>query len=265
MIYAALAMWVILILLTGMGLYRLWARQLGGALVDWLLLPATLAGELAYSAGRMMTGRPAYGGLISPRDASADPCRNAISGRGGFLVSMLASLLVLTASTTAIVLLAKYLDPGVISTMAFSDLYIGLDRQLPTGWSDLWGMAEKQIDLLKGITATWTRLDWTDWHVPLFVYLTGALAIRLGPVRHDQRASLAVAAGIVGLAAIVGSVAEPVRDMLTGGDLWYLLTYVWSVLLFLLMVTLLMMGIVWLVRLLAPRRFAGGKGDLAGA
>ncbi|HPS53609.1 MAG TPA: hypothetical protein PLK08_08650, partial [Phycisphaerae bacterium] len=83
--------WCFCIYFTGRGLYRMWSSVIGGAVTDWLMLPATLLSELLYSGGRLMTGRPVYAGIIAPQNVTADPCRVAISGKNGFWVEMLSA------------------------------------------------------------------------------------------------------------------------------------------------------------------------------
>ncbi|MCD4825029.1 MAG: hypothetical protein K8S55_10490 [Phycisphaerae bacterium] len=253
MIYLAFGMWFILILLTGMGLYRLWTKFLGGALVDWLMLPASMASEMAYSLGRLITGRPAYGGLISPKNAAADPCRNAISGKHGFLVSILASSLTMLVGMTAVLLLAKFLGDDVISSMVTNEWltnlgFTSLPQEFPTSWDMLWDQVQYQLVLLRGITQAWADRDWLTWQVPVFVYGSAIFAVRLGPVRHDQRAMLAVAVIAVGLVAAAGSLFPPVADALTG-DFWHILTYTWATLLFLLVITLMIMAVAGILKL----------------
>ncbi len=250
MIYAAMGMWVFLILLTGMGVYRVWTKHLGGAVADWLLFPATVMSELAYSAGRLMTGRPAYGGIISPRNPSNDACRTAISGKGGFLVAMLSSFLVLVVCGAALGLLGKWMGEGTIRAFVSSGGVFESDflpRVIPTDWDAFWGTVMYQVELLRRFCEGWVRLDWGNWPVPVFVYLSICLSVRLGPVRHDWRATLVVAAVLLALLAAAAAVIEPLRDVVNG-ELWWLLTYSWGLLLFLLVVTLVVLGIVYLVR-----------------
>ncbi len=245
-----------LILLTGVGLYRLWAKHLGGAVTDWVLLPATVMSELAYSAGRLITGRPAYGGIISPQNVSTDACRTAISGKGGFLVAMLSSFLVLAVCATALGLLGKWMGGGVIQTFITARGVleaVSLPKALPADWNAFWDTVTYQVELLRRFCEGWTRIDWANWPTLVFVYLSICFTIRLGPVRHDWRATLVVAAVLVALLAAAGKIFEPLQDVVYG-DLWCLLTYAWGLLLFLLVVTLVVMGIVHLVRVVIPRR-----------
>jgi hypothetical protein len=256
MIYAAFALWLLLVLLTGMGLYRLWAKLLGGATTDWLMLPATLLGEIAYSAGRLMTGRPAYGGLISPRDASTDPCRSPLTGKHGLLVAMLASALTILSCSSAVLLLTRYLGGEVVRSMVLADglhSLTALPKELPRDWAELWATLAGQLDLLRRLLEGWANVDWANWKVPLYVLLTAMLAVRLGPVRHDARGTLAVWAILAGLLAALAAAFKPIRDALTG-DIWYVLTYLWAMLLLLLAGTLLAAGALTLLRLVVPAK-----------
>lgn len=265
MLFLAFGFYLVLIVLTAVGLYRLWARHLGGAVVDWLMLPATFVSEAAYSLGRVITGRPAYGGLISPQHAGSDPCRNAIAGRFGVLVSMLASLLTMLACGTCLLLAVHFLGGDIVRDMVTVHLLSCLDltaipQEVPTDWADLWEQLQYQVVIVQRITTCWMQQDWLDWPTPVFVYVAAVFSIRLAAVRHDARATLLVAVGLALLAGGLGSAIPAVYDAIAG-DLWYVLTYVWGNLLFLLMVTLVVGGFLKLIRLLLPGAFRNGGDD----
>jgi hypothetical protein len=254
MIYAAFIMWIFLVFVTGMGLYRLWTRYFGGRVVDWLMFPATLVSELLYSLGRMITGRPAYGGIISPKNPSEDACRMAIAGKSGFLVALLASLLAILGSLAALIALicwgGRDIIGDLVSATPLSETV--LPKELPVSWNDFWDQLQYQVTLLRRLIETLGDQDWLDWQVPMFVYGISVLSVRLGPVRHDQRASFAVAGAMAALLAAIASLIEPVQDMLEQ-QVWYTLSYIWATLLLLLAVTLLIMAMAGLVRLFVPR------------
>lgn len=258
--YAAFAFWLLLIVITGIGLYRLWTSRIGGAAVDWLMLPATLVGELAYSCGRLLTGRPAYGGLISPRDASNDPCRNAISGRFGFLVAMLSSLMTFASTGTVLLLMVHFLGDDVIRSMVvWTDFFMkDMPQEVPASWGGFWDVLGNQIDLLRRICETWADLNWRQWQIPVFVYGTAIFAVRFAPVRHNLKPTLATAAILIVLIVAAAAMIEPFGDFLTG-NFWFYLTYLWSVLLFLLAVTVVLHGAALLVRIFIPKRSGGGR------
>jgi hypothetical protein len=106
---------------------------------------------------------------------------------------------------------------------------------------------------------SWVELPWNDWRVWLFIYLAGCLSIRLAPVGRDLRWALAamglVAAGI----ALAGLVSDRFDDLIRDGELWYFLTYVWTLLLALLVATGLIRAAEGLGRILAGKARKQGR------
>ena len=56
MIYAAFSVYLLGILFTAMGVYRLWAGIVKPGRVNWALLPGTVVAEMAYIFGSLITG-----------------------------------------------------------------------------------------------------------------------------------------------------------------------------------------------------------------
>lgn len=257
MIYGALTLWLFLILLTGAGLYRCWTKRLGGAVVDWLMLPATLIAETLYAAGRLLTRRPIYYSLISPQDVEQDPCRAGLSGKGGFLIALFSSLLAMLGCLGAIIALTQFLDQNVIPSF-YQARWMGLiptvlPKELPTSADGLWDVIRYQGTLVERLLETLRRLDWSDWPVPVFVYGAAIFTIRLASPRHDQRGMLAAGAIVIGILAALAAMIPDVKDAIYP-NIWALLTYLWATLLLLLGVTLLLQGLAYLIRLFVPRR-----------
>jgi hypothetical protein len=257
MIYVALTLWLFLILLTGAGLYRCWTKRLGGAVVDWLILPATLIAETLYAAGRLLTRRPIYYSLISPQDIEQDPCREGLSGKGGFLVALFSSFLAMVGCLGAIIALTQFLDQNVIASF-YQASWFGLNptvlpQELPTSVDGLWDVLRYQGTMVERLMETLRRLDWTDWPVPVFVYGAAIFTIRLASPRHDQRGMLAAGAIVIGILAALTAAIPSVKDAIFV-DGWALLTYLWATLLLLLGATLLLQGATYLFRLFVPRR-----------
>lgn len=255
MIYISFCAWIFLLAVTAIGIYRLWTRLAGGTLVDWLMLPATVPAELLYSLGRLMTGRPAYGGLISPRHPSEDACRYAISGRGGFLVAMLSSFLTIIGGIALLSVVIQWLGIEIIEDM------IGFPPEtlppcVPTDMSVFWDVLKRQITLLENLANALAEQNWLDWRTPLFLYGFIILTVRLFPVRHDARASIVTAVALAGLAAAGAMLFGKIRNVLEE-ELWYILTFAWTILLLLLCLTLLALGIYTLIRLFLSAR--GGE------
>ncbi len=253
MTYLTLACWLVLILVAGLGLYRYWTRRIGGAVVDWLMLPATLVGEIAYSAGRLMTGRPAFGGLISPQDVKEDACRFAITGKNGFPIAMLCSCLTFILCSLALASAIKWLGQPVVKSLILSQglpALTTLPKELPTSWDALWNFFVYQFHLLQRFCKMLTRQDFLQWRTGVFVYLSAVFAVRLGPVRHNWRATIVV--GILLIALLAALTVIPAVGNFADSTLWYVLTYVWGMLLFLLALTLILVALAAAIRLFLP-------------
>ncbi|MFW5840053.1 MAG: hypothetical protein ACOCZE_05675 [Planctomycetota bacterium] len=265
MIYATFAFWLLLILFAGIGVYRLWASLVRPIWVNWALLPGTLVSELAYIFGCLITG-----GQI--RHAHLLPRKNSGRGSAGegepvtqdeprlkIIGPAVASLMAVLASLAALLCLHTFLESPAIRQFVIESgqwnpfSTQGLPRQLPGSWAELWSLLHFQLDLLRGMVESWSELPWSDWRVWVFIYLAGCLAIRLAPVGRDLRWPLAAMVLIALLIALAGLVSEDFDDLIRDGDLWYFLTYVWTLLLFLLAATGLIRAAVGLVRILAGK------------
>ena len=240
MIYAAFSVYMLGILFAGMGVYRLWGGLIRPRWLNWALLPGTVVSEMAYIFGCLITGgevrrarlmgsgESGRGRGKSAEGAEAEPTTEAEPKLRvvGPLVAALMSILACVA--------------GILLTHSL------LGK--PTSTGGFWDLLSGQVELLRRMSATWGELDWLNWRVPLFVYLSGCLTIRLAPVRRSLRATLGAVVVLAGLIALVGAVFVRFADLMN--DLWPLVTYLWSAMLFLLCVSLLVRGAVGLVRCL---------------
>ena len=123
-----------------------------------------------------------------------------------------------------------------------------LPREIPTSANAFWDQAVIHVHLLRAMGRTWLNVRWIDWRVPLFVYLTLCLSIRLAPVRRSLRATLAAIVATAAIIALLGLWSKFDQLML---DLWPLVTYVWASLMLLLVLSLIVRGTVSLVQALA--------------
>jgi len=259
-IYAAFATWLILALFLGYGIGWLLAGLVRPKWLNWALLPGTIVSEMAYIFGCLVTGGEVrHARLMDAGDAAGNGRKGAPSGTqagGGLkLVSpLVASLLSIAACGAGILAAHSLLGKPVIREFLLSGAPLqmpDLPRDLPTTYDGLWYRLSVQVQLLRGMCDTWGRLKWLDWRVPLFVYLSLCLAVRLAPPRRPVRPHLAAAAAVAGVIALIGAMSERFTTLVA--DLWPLLTYVWSLLLFVLVAALLVRGAVALVRVLAGR------------
>jgi hypothetical protein len=270
LIYVSFTVWLLAILFAGIGIYRLWARLTRPLWVNWALLPGTFVSEMSYIFGTLITGGEIRRVQLMPSGGQ--------KGRGGdgepvtedaprlkVVGPAVAGLTAVLGSLAALIALYSLLETPAIKEFVLSArLWIpggkrGLPRELPADWDGFWRLAKYQFDLVKAMCESWVELPWLDWRVPLFVYLATCLSVRLAPVGRDLRWSLAAMALVALLIALAGLISDRFDGLIRDGDLWYFLTYVWTLLLLLLLATLVLSGLVTLAHILAgksptPRR-----------
>jgi len=227
---------------------------------DWALLPGTIVSEMAYIFGCLITGGEVRRAKLMDdsdgRRGGADGESGGTQTTGGLKVvgPVVASLLAIVACGAGILAAWSLLGKPVIDEFTLTGEALRtsqLPQELPAGWDALWGQLDQQVHLLRGMCETWGELDWLRWRVPLFVYLSLCLSIRLAPLRRPARPTLAAAVVIAGVIAAIGAVSSRFKDVI--GDLWPLLTYVWALLLFVLVAALLVRGLIALGRILAGK------------
>jgi hypothetical protein len=257
-VYVEFVIWLLLIVFCGVGIYRLWTQMVRPAWVSWVLLPATLVSEMAYIFGCLITGGEVRRAklLSTSREAAGGEPTTEAAPRWKVAGPIVAALVAILACGAAIGLVDRLLGEPVMNEFAFARRLTDPGEQ-SAGlglWHLLWLRTENQLKLLRGTCETLVRLNWLDWRVPLFVYLSMCLSVRLTPVRRELRATLA-AAGILAVSLVlVGALStrfEQTLDLVRP-----ILTYVWGLLLLLLVTTLLVRGGLGLLRVLSGRAAA---------
>lgn len=263
MIYAAFALWVFLILFMAIGVHALWSRMVRPVWVSWVLLPGTIVSEMAYIFGCLITGGEIRRAKILPgrtdgRKADSDPePTTEASPRLKVIGPTVAALLAVFACAAGIMLAHTFLGEPVIGKFIGGWPDSELAKTVPISMPAFWEQVERQTWLLRRMTETWPDLNWLDWRVPVFVYLTICFSVRLAPGRRDLRLTLLAVLVMTGVIALVGAISSRFGDLMQ--TIWPLLTYVWTVLLFLLLASLLLRGLVALVRALAGKTAKTGK------
>ena len=156
------------------------------------------------------------------------------------------------ACGVGLVISVCYLGDSVIPKVIWElgDLkHTAVSKEFPTTWDGFWVLLTDQVTLLRRMCEVWTKLDWGDWCVPGFLYFSSVFTLRLAPVRHDFRAPLVVGFAVTVLLSAVGAVWDGLWGIIEG-NFWYVLTYTWGLVLFILAVTLLAAGVSRLVKTL---------------
>lgn len=263
LIYAAFIFWMLLIILGGVGVYALWVRLLRPSWVNWALLPGTIVSGMGYILGCLITGGEVRRAKIIPlrgKSEDARECEPTAEAAAKFkrIGPVLAALLAIVACGAAMLTAHALLGEPVIRTFCVGRDGLlpaaGLPKSLPADWGGLWALVHGQVSILKRTCDTWGVVDWGNWRVPLFVYLSMCLAVRLCPVRRNVRSTLAAVVLIAAVIAMIGLIWGRFGGLIE--DLWPLVTYVWASLLFMLVLTLLLGGTAKLIRVILGKNTA---------
>lgn len=262
MIYAALALWLFVIIFAGLGVYRLWTDIVRPGWVHWALLPGTIVSEMAYIFGCLITGGEVRRAKLieSPNKASADGATDASPGLK-LVGPTVAATLAILACGGAIIAIGIALGQDVIAQFVDGEFASEnlLPKALPTSWDAFWDHAQTQMQLLRRMFEMIVNLEWSNWRMPVFVYLSMCLSVRLAQVSRPIRSTLSAVAVISLAIAIVGALWQPLEEVMD--KIWPLLTYVCSMLMFLLVITLIVRGGVALAGAVsAGKKGSGGSG-----
>jgi len=259
-IYAAFSAYLLGILFAALAVYRLWADLLKPAWVNWALLPGTVVSEMAYIFGCLITGGEVRRAKLMPTGQSAGKPGKGSGGADGEPTTeaapklrtvgpVIAAFMSIVACGAGILIAHALLGEPVIEQFTSEPGTVVLSgelKSLPTATGQFWDQLSRHVDLLHRMAATWVELDWLDWRVPLFVYLATCLSIRLAPVRRSLRATLMAVIVLAGIIALIGAVWGRFDGLMD--DLWPLVMYVWATLLLLLAISLIIRGVVGLIR-----------------
>lgn len=268
MLYVAFTFWLFLIVFAGIGAVRMLGRLIRPPWMDWALLPGTLVSEMGYIFGCLITGGEVRRAKLMSSTRKSGKSANDTSPAGAKpasettpklkLVGPIVSALVALAACLAAIFVAGLLFGGPVVGQFAAPIAEGvppklLPMDLPATWEGFWAGVADQSQLLRQICEAWAHADWFNWRIPVFVYTTLCLAIRLAPMGRAVRPTLAATAIISAIVALAGLAGGAV-DGFIRNSVWPLLTYVWTSLLFLLLVVLLVRGAIYLVMALLDKQ-----------
>ena len=288
MIYAAFTVWLFLSIFIAMGVYSLWTRLVPRVYVTWALLPGTIVSEMAYIFGCLITGGEIRRAKLMPggegKGGGSDVGTEA-NPRLRTIGPIVAAMICIVACAASILAAYRTLGAPVIWQFEYAVKMpakpsakdadylaaprnenrgnrIALPAELPTTTEAFWDQMDMQVRLLRRMCWTWGSLEWLNWRVALFVYLAACLSVRMAPAGRPFRATLAAAIVVAAVIALVGAISDQFTNLVR--DLWPLLTYVYTNLLFLLAATLLLHGLLALIRSLAGGKKTGKQSSPAG-
>ena len=252
MLYAALTLWLLVIVFSAWGVHRIWSGLVKPRVVNSVLLPGTLVAQLGHVLGLLVTGNPVRNTALMGDDEKGDPQTDTPeTQRVPIIGPIVIGLLPLVACAAGLYLSAHYWGGSVLNELS-GGAAIEVARTLPTSLADFWALLHGSIDAMERMVDAIVHSDLPNWPTVLFLYLAVCLTVRMAPFEGNRRGAIGaiVLAGIV--IAIVASLTTTAREFVSSS--WPILSFAVGMLLFLLLVSLFVSGIIGLIRILARKQ-----------
>lgn len=248
MLYAALTFWLLIIMFAAWGVHSLWSGMTKPKIVNSVLLPGTLVAQLGHIFGLLITGNRVRNASLMDDDEYGDPSADPPEkSRIPVLGPIVIGLLPFVACAAALYIAARAIGRPLVWNLALERIDVA--RKLPTTLAGGWDMLRDVIvlteDMLRGILNT----DLLNLSTAIFLYLAICLTVRMAPLSGNRR-------GAIGAVLLAGLLIAGVSFLLRDSDAWIqrgwpLLTFSVGMLLLLLIFSLLVRGIVGLVKIFA--------------
>lgn len=247
--YAALTFWLLVIVFSALGVHRLWSALVKPKVVNSILLPGTLVATLGHILGLLVTGGTVDKTSLVTDDESGEPQTGSDpKPRVPIIGAVVIALLPMAGCAAAIYAVAHYSNSPILR--ATHDNWMQ-QYGLPTSWPVFFDCLRHLVTQVEQLVSVVLHSDLTDWRNLLFLYLAICLTVRMAPLTGDLRGSLGAifVCGIV--VFLLSRIAPSAAD--TVASAWPLISFSVAVLLFLLMLSLLLTGVVTLAKTLFVR------------
>ncbi|MFN0137329.1 MAG: hypothetical protein ACKVS9_14595 [Phycisphaerae bacterium] len=249
MLYAALTFWIIVIVFAAWGVHTLWSDMVKPRVVNAVLLPGTLVAQLGHVLGLLITGNSVQNTTLMGDDERGEPqSETPEQSRVPVVGPILTGLLPLVACCGCLYMAAYWWGGSVLSGM-MQQAAVQVPQVLPTTLPAVWELLRTLITVSETMLNSIIRADLANWSTVLFLYLAVCLTVRMTPMEGNRRGALAAIffAGLI--VALLASFSPRVQTFLQSS--WPILSFAVGMLLFLLMVSLVVRGVVGLARVLA--------------
>jgi hypothetical protein len=246
MLYAALTLWLLVIVFSAWGVHRLWSRMIKPRAVNTVLLPGTLVAQLGHVLGLLITGNSVRNTSLMGDDEEGEPTTDSPDKQRIPIVGpVLVGLLPLVACAACLYLAARTLGRGVL----IAEPSAQVPQVLPLTMAGIWDLLRTSITVSQNMLDAILASDLLNWANVLFLYLAVCLTVRMTPFEGNRRGAIA-AIFLSGLViGLVASLVSAVQGAVLSS--WPILSFAVGMLLFLLLVSLLVSGVVGLIRILA--------------
>ncbi len=249
MLYAALTFWLLVIVFSAWGVHGLWSRLVKPRVVNAVLLPGTLVAQLGHVLGLLVTGNAVSNTRLMGDDEKGEPTSETPEKHNiPVLGAVLVGLLPLGACAGCLYLAARFLGQGILGRYATEGGMWSVPLKLPLTLSGVWGLLHDVLKVSEEVLNTILRSDLTQWMNVAFLYLAVCLTVRMTPIEGNRRGAVGAIALFGVLIAVLGHLLPAVEDAVDSA--WPVLSFAVGMLLFLLLVSLLVSGVVGLVQIL---------------
>lgn len=248
MLFAALTFWLMVIIFTAWGVHRLWSSMIKPRVVNGLLLPGTLVAQLGHVLGLLITGNQVRNTALMGDDESGEPQSDTPETEKIPIVgSILVGLLPLVACAACLYASVRLWGGSVMRGLSGSG---GLDlpATLPLSLPAVWELLRTCVSLSEAVLNAVLQSNLMEWQSALFLYLAVCLTVRMAPFEGNRRGSFAAIALTGVTVGIIASITPTATQLIEGA--WPILSFAVGMLLLLLLCSLLVYGVVGLVRVL---------------
>ncbi len=242
--YAALTFWLFVILFSALGVHRLWSALIQPKIVNSILLPGTLVAQLGHILGLLVTGGTVNNTTLVKDDESCEPETGEDSkSRVPVIGSIIIALLPMAGCAVAIYWTARYFGGEILQAMNAVQFN---QTVLPTSLPAFFVTIRGALALVEHLVGVVRASDLHNWQTLLFLYLVICLTVRMAPLTGNLRGSLGAIFLFGIIAFLVGQMTKSGPDAF--GSAWPLIVFCVAVLLLLLIFSLLVTGVVRLIR-----------------
>lgn len=249
MLYAALTFWLAVIVFSAWGVHALWSGMIQPRVVNGILLPGTLVAQLGHVLGLLVTGGSVQNTTLMGDDERGEPqTAPPEKPRIPVLGPVLTGLLPLAACGVCLFAAARYWGGGVLAGLVQNPT-TQAPQELPTTIAGVWELLRTGINVSEGMLCAILQSDLTHWPTALFLYLAVCLTVRMTPMEGNRRGAVGAITLAGLLAALLAAVTPRMQEFLLSA--WPILSFAVGMLLFLLLASLVIRGIVGLFAIIA--------------
>lgn len=249
MLYAAMTFWLLVVVLTAWAVLNIWGGLLRPRIVNTALLPGTVVAQIGHVLGVLLTGGEINRTQLVKDDESGEPAtapdpKPKIPVIGPIIIAMLP---LVACGVGVYVIMRLQWAPASIRSVSYP-----VSDSLPLSLGAFWQMLRDAVTAVETLVGRLANIDWAAWQTWAFFYLIVCMTVRMAPLPGNLRGALG-AILVLGLAAaLIGNTWPSGRAVIQQS--WPILSFSVAALLLLLLVSLLVKGVIELLRLVYERR-----------